>query len=433
VNDGVIKAMGRSKKRGLYVVLQDVYGNRYTYSGLGSLSKLYPVPKAEVKAFAEAKASFQAVGANDPKPHAPASAGAQRPGGPAPKRSKASGHAGTKKHAAPAKARIAAVKQRLFAHPQRPASKRHGGLDQLLASGFSKGFETYDNYFSRGLGLNSKNAVLRRLKVGSHVVGSTVLGRVGGGKAPHVHFEIQPAGKGAPTIDPKPFLDGWKLLESSAIYRAKGRNVLYGDGNFSIGEIMLLPKPLLERRVLSDPRIKIYAGGRNDIKTGQVDRRVLVVLAYLAESGLEPTVSCLKSGHSEMTSSGNVSEHWSGNAVDIAAINGVSINGHQGPGDVAEQTVKRLMVLQGTLAPHQIISLLDFGRNTMAMGDHADHVHVGFQPLFGTNSKLGHETQSVLKPGQWDTLVQRLGEIQNPSVPTSPSRYAIPDPNGRGK
>src|SRR5204863_6644149 len=236
--------------------------------------------------------------------------------------------------------------------------------------GIHKGFETYDNYFSRGVGLNSKNAVLERLRVDSHVIGSTVLAHVGRGRSPHFDFEVQPAGKGAPKIDPKPFLDGWKLLESSAIYRAKGRNVLYGDGNYSIGEIMLLPKPLLEKRVLSDPRIKIYPGGRNDIKTGQIDRRVLVVLAYLAESDLEPTVSCLKSGHSEMTSSGNISEHTSGNAVDIAAINGVPINGHQGPGGVAEQTVKRLMMLQGTIEPHQIISLLDFGRNTLALPDH---------------------------------------------------------------
>jgi len=426
VNDGVIKAIGRSKKNGLYVVLQDVYGNRYTYSGLGSLAKLYPVPKAEAQAAAASKSNFQPVGANDPKPKAPASAGVQRPGAPAPRKSK-------KGQAAPKQAPIAAIKQRLFAHPQRPGSKRHGGFDQLLAAGVQKGFETYDNYFSRGLGLNSKNAVLKRLKVGSHVIGSTVLGRVGGGKSPHFHFEIQPAGKGAPKIDPKPFLDGWKLLESSAVYRAKGRNVLYGDGNFSIGEVMLLPKPLLEKRVLSDPRIKIYAGGRNDIKTGQIDRRVLVVLAYLAESGLEPTVSCLKSGHSEMTSSGNVSEHWSGNAVDIAAINGVPINGHQGSGDVTEQAVRRLMMLQGTLEPHQIISLLDFGRNTMALPDHADHIHVGFQPLFGSNAKLGRQTQSVLNPGQWDTLVQRLGQIQNPIVPTQPSRFAIPDPKRHGK
>ena len=100
---------------------------------------------------------------------------------------------------------------------------------------------------------------------------------------------------------------------------------------------------------------------------------------------------------------------------------------------MAEQTVKRLMMLQGTLEPHQIISLLDFGRNTLALPDHANHIHVGFRPLFGQNAKLGRETQSVLKPGQWDTLVQRLGQIQNPTVPTQPSRYAIPDSPKSGK
>ena len=48
-----------------------------------------------------------------------------------------------------------------------------------------------------------------------------VLARVGKTdpkKAPHVRFEIRPAGKGAPKIDPKPILDGWKLLETTAIY-----------------------------------------------------------------------------------------------------------------------------------------------------------------------------------------------------------------------
>jgi hypothetical protein len=412
VNDGVVKKIGRSKSKGLYVVLQDVYGNRYTYSGLGSLSKLYPVPKADTN---KHKKNFAPTAASDPKPSVAASAGTHQPGTkPAPK---------TKK------TRVMAVKERLFAHPARPASKRHGGSDQLMQNST----DAYDNYFSKPLGLNSKNATLKRLKKGSHVVGSTVLGRVAQGHQPHIHFEIQPAGKGAPKIDPKPILDGWKLLESTAIYRAKGRNVLYGDGNFSIGEIMLLPKPLLIKRVLSDTRIKIYPAGRNDIRTGQVDRRVLIVLEYLAESGLEPTVSCLKTGHNLHTSSGNISEHSSGNAVDISAINGVSILGHQGSGDVTEQAVRRLMLLQGTVEPHQIISLLDFGRNTMALPDHANHIHVGFHPLFGANARLGRETKSVLKPGQWDTLVQRLGQIQNPTVPTQPSKYAIPDTHGQGE
>ena len=35
-NDGEIKKIGVSKKLGRYVTLQDVYGNRYTYSGLGA-------------------------------------------------------------------------------------------------------------------------------------------------------------------------------------------------------------------------------------------------------------------------------------------------------------------------------------------------------------------------------------------------------------
>jgi hypothetical protein len=106
-------------------------------------------------------------------------------------------------------------------------------------------------------------------------------------------------------------------------------------------------------------------------------------------------------------------------------INGVPILGHQDPGGVADQTVHRLMLLQGTMRPHQIISLLDYGGNTFAMGDHANHVHIGFKPLFGNNSKLGLQALAVLKPGQWNKLVDRLGKIDNPVVPTKPSKYAI--------
>ena len=65
------------------------------------------------------------------------------------------------------------------------------------------------------------------LKVGSRVIAGTELGTIGrseGGVDPHVNFAIRPAGKGAPRIDPKPILDGWKLLEATAIYRAKGKN-----------------------------------------------------------------------------------------------------------------------------------------------------------------------------------------------------------------
>ena len=39
---------------------------------------------------------------------------------------------------------------------------------------------------------------------------------------------IRPAGKNAPYIDPKPILDGWKLLEATAVYRAAGVDPFFG-------------------------------------------------------------------------------------------------------------------------------------------------------------------------------------------------------------
>jgi hypothetical protein len=436
-NDGVVRKIGYSESTGRYLVLQDVYGNQYTYSQLGSVQRMYPVPKADAKPDTSRAAQALAansVNASDPKPTLPASAGshsssAEAPASAdAPKKQRVAAKPATRP--APAQPSVT-YKARLFAHPQRPAARRAGGLDQVF-EGQTGGtrYTTYDNFFAGKVGLNSSNSTLQRLRKGSKVIAGTVLGRVGKTdpeKAPHLYFEIRPAGKGAPMIDPKPILDGWKLLESTAVYRANGKNALYGESSaFSIGQVLLMPKSLLQKRVLADPRIDIYPSGRGDIRAGQIDRRVLATLEYLAESGMNPTVTSLKSGHSQMTASGNISEHWSGNAVDVARVNGVPILGHQDRGGITEQTVRRLMLLQGTMAPHQIISLLSLGANTMALSDHADHIHVGFHPLYGDNSKLGAQTAAILKPGQWDNLVERLRTLPNPVVPTKPSKYALP-------
>ena len=70
-----------------------------------------------------------------------------------------------------------------------------------------------------------------------------MLGQIGesGAVAPHLHFAIRPAGRGAPSIDPKPILDGWKLLESTAIYRAAGEDPFNGD-DVSVGQVLLMNK-----------------------------------------------------------------------------------------------------------------------------------------------------------------------------------------------
>jgi hypothetical protein len=268
------------------------------------------------------------------------------------------------------------------------------------------------------------------MRKGSKVIAGTILGRIGntGRVSPHVEFSIQPAGRGAPKIDPKPILDGWKLLESTAVYRAAGKNPLFGsDGQTpTVGQVLLMSKEQLQARVLADPRIDIYGCGRQDIQGGQIDRRVLASLEFLANSGLKPTVSTLKCGHSLLTSSGNVSEHVSGNAVDIAAINGIPILGHQGKGSITDITIQRLLTLQGNMKPHQIISLMtpaDFGGadNILALSDHADHIHLGFHPMYNAANGEG-----PLKPGQWLKLIDRLDNIDNPTVPVKPSKDAIP-------
>ena len=58
--------------------------------------------------------------------------------------------------------------------------------------------------------------------------------------------------------------------------------------------------------------------------------------------------------------------------------------------------------------------------NTYAMADHADHIHVGWRPLYGPNTKLGRRLDAVLKPGQWIRLIERLGQITNPTVEGKP-------------
>ena len=138
-------------------------------------------------------------------------------------------------------------------------------------------------------------------------------------------------------------------------------------------------------------------------------------------------VTSLTCGHGYFTAGGRDSAHSSGSAVDIAKINGIPIVGHQGVGSITDITIRRLLTLQGTLKPNQIISLMryDDADNTLALADHADHIHVGFPPTFTPGTPGSSRIEAVLKPAQWLKLIDRLGRIDNPSVAVKPSKYAI--------
>ncbi|MCW3011546.1 MAG: peptidoglycan DD-metalloendopeptidase family protein [Solirubrobacterales bacterium] len=424
VQDATVTALGTSRRLGKFVQIRDVYGNTYTYGGLKKLATAFPVPKETESSKAEVAKELDLP--KDPKPKAAASAGQQ-----VAKPAKEAADA-VLDGAAPDAVDPKLAKERLFANPKNPVAFKNGGEEQVLNADTSS--TTFKSYFTEVYGLKREDVTIKPLRKGAKVIAGTILGRIGTTStttAPHMTFEVRPAGRGAPRIDPKPILDGWKLLESTAVYRAAGKNPFFGPDakNPSIGQILLMSKEALQRRVLADSRIEVYEGGRQDIRSGAIDRRVLATLQFLSASGLKPTVSSLASGRrSKLTASGNLSAHPSGSAVDIAKINGIPIIGHQGAGSVTDVTIRRLLTLQGTQKPNQIISLMKFDGtdNTLAMDDHADHIHVGFQPLYSADKRTAQQLDSVLKPSQWIKLIGRLGEIENPTVLTKPSASAIP-------
>jgi hypothetical protein len=357
VNDGVIRKLGHSDRLGNFVVLEDTYGNRYTYAELGHLvrnRRLVVMPTGQEKRVP--------VESQDLRP-------------------------------------------RLRALPGRTDGKREPSGDALEAAVAASGKGS--------------------LKVGSKVIAGTVLARVAEGAEgidPHINFSIRPAGKGAPRIDPKPILDGWKLLEATAIYRAKGKSPF---AKLSGAGVLLLSKEALQKRVLADKGLEVYSCGREDIAAGRIDRRILAMLEYLSTNGFELTITSLQCGHGLLTTSGNVSEHSTGDAVDIAVINGIPVTGNQGPGTETDDLIHAVLRLQGTMHPHQVISLEDLpGSASFAMADHYDHVHVGYH---ATSGDAEAKFAALLKPDQWQRLIDRLGQIENPSVPVSPSKYAVPD------
>ena len=233
------------RQLGRYLELQDSTGNVYTYANLGSIPRSYPVPKpvrvtaAEIATAlaprapaAGARGQRGAVGAGvggvqQPprrwtRHHAASAGGANRSEAgwrsgvcrvtatSAPGAGSSGGRRGLRRR-----------KERLFADPSRPASYAAGGNLQLRSSAAQ--IESFQNYFSDVLHLPKSQYTLK--PCGSIVVAGTILGRVAGPRsttASHLLFMFQPAGKDAPQIDPKPILDGWKLLEATACTGRRG-------------------------------------------------------------------------------------------------------------------------------------------------------------------------------------------------------------------
>jgi membrane-bound lytic murein transglycosylase B len=439
VQDGRIVKLGHSRALGKYVILRDIYGDLFTYAGLGSIAPTYSLPKDTSRATDSPVVEVASTRA--PTPSQPASAGVQSPltlsvKAPQPKALPASAEKVTlPSGAAEEEAPIDAGKVRLFAHPDNPDARAAAAIDAAIKA------------------RNSSAGQRQPLRRGSVVASGTVLGRVSvpvGDKDGHLRFSIRPAGDST-AIDPGPILANWAQLQTALHPQgAKATDALLGA---TASDVFLLSKEQLERSVLSDPGITIYACGRHDIASGFVDKRVLAVLAFLSRSGLKPTVSALRCGQARDTVTGVPSAQYEGDAVDISAINGVAIGGHQGTGTITDLTIRALMTLPTQFVPHEIVSLMRYpgAPNTHANPEYWNQIHLVFRPATPAApatavepTKAAHSastgavaaapvvTTTVLSPVEWGQLITRVATIPEPSIPRKPSSQAIPDPKKRG-
>jgi membrane-bound lytic murein transglycosylase B len=437
VQDGRVLGLGSSHRLGKYVILRDVYGDVFTYAGLGSIAPSYRLPKVSSAALVAAAKSpvpaAKATGTGGKDSVQPASAGSGSPLTLRVKRS--SSQTTASQDSIPAgsaeSAPAATGKVRLFANPGNP---------DALAAAARVTSTTPRARIGRGL-------PLRR---GSLVAEGTVLGHVRvphAARDGHLRFAIQPAADPG-AIDPRPVLTNWKQLAAALHPQgAKGQNDLLGA---TANDVFLLSKSQLELAALSDPGIELDARARHEIASGAIDKRVLAVLAFLSRSGLKPTVSALHRGPSRSAVSGHVSarDTDTGGAVDISQVNGIPIAGHEGSGSIADIAIRALLTLQGEFAPSQIASLMKYpgAANTFATRTHSNELRIDFQPsaaaaalTSATAAKMAHSAPSgrtapspfvvsgALTSTQWSELVARIGALPAPTVAAKPSSAAIRD------
>jgi soluble lytic murein transglycosylase-like protein len=440
VQDGRIVKLGRSHTLGRYVILRDVYGDVFTYAGLGSIAPSYRLPKptlTSVRASAVAAASGHV-----PKPSQPATAGRQLPltlRVKTPARQAATGTAAAGGGEAfvppssPESAPAGMGKVRLFAHPGNPDAR----AARVSAAGSAH---------------RTPSDGPLPLRQGSVVAKGTVLGQVRTpprATAGHMRFAIRPAGD-ASTIDPRPILSNWVQLDAALHPQgAKGEPGLLGA---TASDVFLFSKGQLEREILSDPGISLSACSRHEVASGAIDKRVLAVIAFLSRSNLKPTVGALRCGGGYAVT-GYVPVAHIGDAVAISHINGVPITGHQGAGSTTDTTIRTLLTLQGEFVPHQIVSLMQYpgAPSTLARPDHGDYIEVVFSPAVkparvpkptATSAAAVHSAGTgqpapsplvvtgELSSVQWDQLFARIAALPAPTVARKPSSSAIRDHAG---
>jgi murein DD-endopeptidase MepM/ murein hydrolase activator NlpD len=279
---------------------------------------------------------------------------------------------------------------------------------------------------TRSFRSGSDEVYLHPLHTGSQVIAGTVLGHVAASADPHMVFGLRPAG--APPIDPKPILDGWVKLQSSAVIKAKGRDP-FARIAATPGQALLESKTQLDQQIPRDRGVRLAPCERRLIAEGRVDRRVLATIEFLSASGLRPSVSARScrqptaAGESLRGASPGIA------AAVISAVNGIRVVGPAGPSSIATVLVHKLSELQGVMRPLQIAGPTRFAGapGSVALPGYRKAIAVGFVPIAAPQARAAG-FGAGLSPAQWVKLIARLGEVPDPNVAAKPSSAALADP-----
>ena len=245
--------------------------------------RTYPAPRQQQPA-TPARATLETP-PTDARPSTPASAGLQ-----AASRSRRS-RSGTPSR------RVSRRRSRSGSSPTRPArrpTRRAATSSSLGQAGPVAGYGNHDNYVATCSGSAAQDVVLKAAAARSagdrrHDPRRRRPDRPAGRAARDVRCQARRERRAG--IDPKPILDGWKLLEATAIYRASGKNPFWGN---DAQEPLDRPDPADEQGPARaagagrspHPDLRLRAA---DIQTHVIDRRVLALLEFLAPPACAPT------------------------------------------------------------------------------------------------------------------------------------------------
>jgi len=425
--DGTVVAIGRSRKLGRFIVVRNAFGDRFTYANLASVSAWHPSPKPAQRSSQILSAAVPSGLTQGPRPTAPASAGAQRTG----KSTAALFAANQQRHASRATAAAAAaapliatinlrskpsagtlftpiaVLERDIRAPRRAPRVHRVHRAALLA-----------RYFTGAFGLWPSQLELTPLRIGSHVLAGTILGRLAhnhGKREPHLLFELRPAGSGQPAIDPLPFLGAWSQLETLELHRNSfGPSPFFGPNLHarSVGGVLLTSQVDLERIVLEDPHVTMPACESNAIAEGNVDRRVLATLEVLVLHGIDPVLSGAWCSHDAHTRHATPAVLNTPNAIALTTL-----DGRAATGAVAHVAAAALAKLPRAARP-------TVGTHTVS-----GQLVIAFAPASQPRAvavAASYTAGFALSAPRWSQLDARLQQIREPHVPTAVSRAALP-------